>query len=113
MDLNKYQRLAMQTANRDMEWEEQFTNAVLGLTGEAGEVADEWKKCRYHGHPYVMSRTMGELGDVLWYLALAADAMGTTLNDIAAHNIKKLSARYPEGFSPECSRNKGKRPGND
>lgn len=45
---NEYQRLAMRTATskcRDM------ADAALGLTGEAGEVADEIKKFLFHGHP--------------------------------------------------------------
>ena len=48
-------------------------NAALGLTGEAGEVADEVKKCMYQGHPWQPSKIIEELGDVLWYVALMAD----------------------------------------
>ena len=39
-----------------------------------------------------------ELGDVLWYLAVAAKAAGLTLDEVAAKNVDKLRARYPEGF---------------
>jgi uncharacterized protein YnzC (UPF0291/DUF896 family) len=35
---------------------------------------------------------------VLWYLAVAAKAAGLTLDEVAAKNVDKLRARYPEGF---------------
>lgn len=47
-----------------------------------------------------------EAGDVLWYLAEIADALGITLEDIARRNIAKLRNRYPDGFDPERSRNR-------
>ena len=36
---------------------------------------------------------MGELGDVLWYLARASMEMGQNLNSIAQANLEKLTAR--------------------
>ena len=47
-----------------------------------------------------------ELGDVLWYVAVTADAYGLDLDDIAEANIAKLKARYPEGFDTARSRNR-------
>lgn len=75
----------------------------LGLAGESGEVADCVKKIVAHGHPLDAEKLAKELGDVLWYLAVMADAIGYSLEDIAAQNIVKLKARYPEGFSHERS----------
>lgn len=75
----------------------------LGLTGEAGEVADYVKKVVAHGHALDADKLAKELGDVLWYTAVMADAIGRSLEDIAAQNIVKLKARYPEGFSHERS----------
>ena len=40
---------------------------------------------------------MKELGDVAWYLALTADAIGCTLEEVLETNIKKLESRYPDG----------------
>lgn len=42
-----------------------------------------------------------ELGDILWYTSQMADANGLQLFEIARANIKKLSARWPEGFTPD------------
>lgn len=44
-----------------------------------------------------------ELGDVAWYLAISADAIGYDLETIFQMNIDKLRARYPDGFNAEHS----------
>jgi NTP pyrophosphatase (non-canonical NTP hydrolase) len=40
-----------------------------------------------------------ELGDALWCVAITARAIGLPLSEVAAHNIEKLRARHPEGFT--------------
>lgn len=81
--------------------------AALGLTGEAGEFADLIKKVAYHGHALDKVKAAKELGDVLWYLALAANRLGFGLDAIGAMNIAKLRERYPEGFTVEASKHNG------
>ena len=76
MTIKEYQRKAMRTATHKCY---DAANAALGLTGEAGEVADEVKKCMYQGHPWQPSKIIEELGDVLWYVALMADLMNVSL----------------------------------
>lgn len=44
-----------------------------------------------------------ELGDVAWYLAISAEAIGYDLETIFQMNIDKLRARYPDGFDAEHS----------
>ena len=44
-----------------------------------------------------------ELGDICWYLAETATALGLSLEDIMAANIEKLRKRYPDGFDAERS----------
>jgi len=36
-----------------------------------------------------------ELGDALWCLAIAADTLGISLQDVARRNVEKLRARHP------------------
>ena len=48
-------------------------------------------------------RLAGELGDIAWYLAEAATALGLPLEDILRANIEKLKRRYPQGFSASRS----------
>lgn len=80
--------------------------AALGLAGESGEFADGIKKIVRHGHFLSREKLIEELGDVLWYVAEAASAVGVNLSDVAAQNIAKLQKRYPSGFSEEASRNR-------
>ena len=40
-----------------------------------------------------------ELGDVAWYLAVSAQALGFDLETILQMNVEKLKARYPHGFN--------------
>lgn len=44
-----------------------------------------------------------ELGDVVWYLAVSADALGYDLETIMQMNVDKLKARYPDGFDADHS----------
>ena len=81
-------------------------NSVMGLNGEAGEVIDLVKKHLFHNHELDKDKLKLELGDVLWYLAEAAEALGISLEDIAISNIDKLKRRYPEGFDFEKSINR-------
>jgi len=103
MRLDEYQQLALRTAGHRENRKEMLTYTALGLMGESGEVAEMIKKACYHGHPLDTEALCRELGDVLWYLAVMADGLGVGLEEIAAQNIEKLRARYPEGFSQQRS----------
>jgi len=106
MTPNEYQELAARTAGQFKSDNEAFCNWALGLAGEAGEVADYLKKVIFHGHELDREVLKKELGDVSWYLALTAKQAGLTLEEVMEHNIAKLKARYPEGFSSERSVNR-------
>lgn len=74
--------------------------SALGLAGEAGEVVDLLKKHWHHGKALDRDALCKELGDVLWYVSDLASAFGLRLSDVAAANVRKLEARYPNGFTP-------------
>lgn len=104
-NMDEYQGLASRTARlEEMYPKDNLANFALGLTGEAGEVADEIKKHVYHGHNLDIENLKGELGDVLWYLSMIAEVLELDLSEIAQKNIDKLRKRYPEGFSEEASK---------
>ena len=105
MNMNEYQALAQRTSNTST-MSDKLENALLGLSGEVGELCDHYKKYMYQGHDIDYDHMAEEAGDVLWYMAELADALGTTLEDIARRNIDKLRNRYPEGFDPERSRHR-------
>ena len=105
--VNDYQRAALRTASgMNYEHHGMLMNGALGLCGEAGEVADLIKKATFQGHELDKEKLIEELGDVAWYLAIAAEALGVTLGEVLERNVKKLEARYPEGFDKARSINR-------
>ena len=105
MTLNDYQRMARRTAGNKRK-SDKMEEALFGLAGEVGELCDHYKKYMHQGHDIDYDHMAEEAGDVLWYLAEIADALGLTLEDIARRNIDKLRNRYPDGFDPERSINR-------
>lgn len=103
MTINEYQRLAMRTSNINLANAGHLLNGVLGIAGEGGEVADLVKKNQFQGHPLDEEHIAKELGDICWYIAETASAIGYDLETIMQMNIDKLKARYPEGFDAERS----------
>ena len=67
---------------------------------------DILKKFLFQGHSLDENHLAKELGDVAWYLAVSADALGYGLEDIFQMNIDKLKARYPDGFDADRSINR-------
>ena len=78
-----------------------FTEKVLGLTGEAGEVADKIKKILRDKDGKFSEEDKKEvekeLGDVLWYLASIARYLGLPLSEVAQANVEKLTGRLERG----------------
>lgn len=106
MTINDYQMAAMRTSSKTISTKEHLLNGALGLTGESGEVADIVKKCFMQGHQMDVEHIAKELGDICWYIAETATAIGYDLETILLMNIDKLKKRYPEGFSSERSQHR-------
>ena len=93
MNFNEYQKHARSTAIYPKE--SKVIYPALGLCGEAGEVAEKIKKTLRgdtHSSDQLHNLAM-ELGDVLWYVAVLADDLGITLDQIANWNVDKLQRR--------------------
>jgi NTP pyrophosphatase (non-canonical NTP hydrolase) len=110
LTLDEYQRRAAQTIPA-FERDKLINMAIIGMLKELAEVAGPWDKHHFQGHPAPDPAEMQkEIGDVLWYLAAYATAMGLSLGDIARTNNAKLlgeSGRYPDGtFDPARSINR-------
>jgi NTP pyrophosphatase (non-canonical NTP hydrolase) len=106
MTINEYQKLAMTTLNPELSEKDVLINGVMGLCGESGEAIDIVKKWLAQGHALDREKLAKELGDICWYLAETATALGLDLEDIMAANIEKLKKRYPEGFDSSRSVNR-------
>ena len=94
MDFNQYQEAAKLTAIYPHDQGLVYT--VLGLVGEAGEVAEKVKKLirgdLVEQGDFEQDVTK-ELGDVLWYLSNLAGELGVSLNQVAELNLAKLQSR--------------------
>jgi NTP pyrophosphatase (non-canonical NTP hydrolase) len=98
-DLDMYQKVALTTAIYPRE--QAIIYPTLGLTGEAGEVANKVKKIIRDGSDSkdekLVSEIKSEIGDCLWYIAVLADDFDIKLSDIASANIEKLATRKSKG----------------
>ena len=94
-DLDMYQKVALTTAIYPRE--QAIIYPTLGLTGEAGEVANKVKKIIRDGSnkndDSMVSEIKSEIGDCLWYIAVLASDFNIKLSDIASSNLEKLANR--------------------
>ena len=96
MDFNDYQK----AANRTLMGKEQvLTNCALGLTGEAGEVADLIRKYTFNNEKLDHDAIVKEMGDVLWYLSQIAEWADIPFDEVADDNINRLKQRYPSALN--------------
>lgn len=106
MTVNEYQSAALRTVNLDLTNFELLQDGLMGLNGEAGEALDILKKHMFQCHDLDERHIVKELGDIAWYLAITAHALGYPLEEVLQMNIDKLKKRYPDGFDEEKSLNR-------
>jgi NTP pyrophosphatase (non-canonical NTP hydrolase) len=96
MDCDDYQRAALRTA-RDRDAPDEFMHLVLGLVGEAGEIAEKVKKLIRDKNSDLAQLDRddmaAEIGDVLWYAAVLTSYLDLSLNEVAQRNVDKLADR--------------------
>lgn len=99
MNLNEYQESAKKTAFYPER--NKLVYPVLGLSGEAGEVANVVQKLmRDKGMELEdedRKRVASELGDCLWFMAAIASDIGYDLELVAKMNLDKLADRMARG----------------
>lgn len=105
MTFDEYQQEALRTASH-LPPREMQAMAAVGVCGEAGELADVLKKHLWHSHALDKEKVLKEAGDCAWYLAVLCAACDIRLSDVIEGNVRKLRARYPDGFDPERSKNR-------
>jgi len=112
---NRLDRLCGTTGHKGEErWEEmqvaRLLTAVVGMMAESGEFAEVVKKKVFQADTEFTSEEIfhmkRELGDVLWYWVQGCMALGFTPEEVMKENIKKLEARYPNGFEVVRSENR-------
>lgn len=106
MNFHEYQAAALRTCNQMPTQTLDLVHAQLGMCTEVGEFATEVKRLFAYNRPLtdeMRDHMVEELGDALWYFAVAADALGVSMRAMAEKNIAKLQLRYPEKYSDELA----------
>jgi NTP pyrophosphatase (non-canonical NTP hydrolase) len=98
MTFDEYQKLALRTAHKHPESLMEKTIWALGVVGEAGEVAEKWKKIVAYKDGNITEEDLAEiskeLGDVVWYIAVLAHSLGLSFDDIAEKNLLSAKERH-------------------
>ena len=79
---------------------ERLLTRGVGIKAEGGEFLEIIKKMVFQGKPWNednREHLIIELGDLMWYVAQATQALGISMEEVLDTNIRKLSKRYPDG----------------
>ena len=83
-----------------------LVHAAFGMQTETAEFTDALKKALFYGKPLDTVNLKEELGDLLWYVALAMDELGTDFETEMTRVITKLKTRYPDKFTADKALNR-------
>ena len=99
MDIGECQRFTAQT---DVLNPEDVALPLLGLAGEVGNLAAEYKKRQQDavGYRAFSEEVHEELGDLLWYAAALARRCQLDLNQVMADNLRKTQERFLRPDTP-------------
>ena len=99
----------LQEARRTLSTNEDILgHMVIGLSTEAGELLDAYKKYKFYGRDLDEQNIHEEIGDCLWYIYQLADEVGYTIDKAKVDNIQKLKKRYPDSFKDVLNRDQEK-----
>ena len=79
---------------------ERLLTSGVGINAEGGEFLEIIKKMVFQGKPWNednREHLIIELGDIMWYVAQATQALEISMEEVLDTNIRKLSKRYPDG----------------
>ena len=71
---------------------------AIGISTEAGELLDSYKKAFAYGKELDTVNIGEELGDLLWYMSNLMRMLGIDFENVLDINTKKLRQRYPNKF---------------
>lgn len=96
LSLAEYQTEAVKTDYTGSDPQDGILVSVLGIVGEAGDLATLFKKKLRDGDSFTVypEQCAEELGDILWYVATVCTKLGFSLEEVAAHNLSKTKARW-------------------
>ena len=104
MHFSEYEHIAKKSALYPKNEVDGVIYTAIGLSNESGEVLGKIKKIIRdfngsfsEGVSHNKEQLMDELGDVLWYLCMLGNEIGSSLEEIAERNNKKLLSRLQSG----------------
>lgn len=102
MTFDEYQKKAITTIHKAYD-DPIMQNSVwvMGIAGEAGELVEKWKKAVAYREGKFSEDEFNdfkkEFADVIWYIAVLADSLGLSLDEIMQQNVAKLADRQKRG----------------
>jgi len=97
MTFDEYQKKALTTAHNHPDTLMDQTIWAMGISGEAGEVLEKWKKIVAYKDGKISKEDLEglkkEMGDVVWYVAVLASSLGLSFEEVVQHNLTKLKDR--------------------
>lgn len=81
-------------------------HASMGLVTEAAEFQDALKKHIFYNEELDKPNLKEEIGDILWYCAIALESLETDFDSVMQTNINKLKSRYPDKFTEKLANNR-------
>ena len=99
MTFDEYQKQALTTAHTSDKNQSLMAQTIwaMGIVGEAGEVIEKWKKIVAYKDGVITEEDTQELkkelGDVVWYIAVMADSLGLSFEEVMQLNVDKLKSR--------------------
>jgi len=85
---------------------DRLLHCAMGMQTESAEFTDQLKKHVFYGKDLDLTNLREELGDIMWYMAIAMDILGTTFSQEQKRVIEKLKVRYPNKFTQEEAENR-------
>jgi len=90
----------------DFPLDKNFLHGLLGIVSEASELTEAVVNSITMKDGFDRTNFIEEMGDIMWYLAIMAKALGVTFEEIQEKNIAKLRARFPDKFTEDNANNR-------
>lgn len=102
MDSKEFTQQAMRTESTIYNQQNpRILHAAMGLVTESAELMDAVKKASFYGRDLDIINILEESGDILWYLAILYNELGSNFESEMSRVINKLQSRFPEKFTKE------------
>lgn len=109
--INKFKTMVRALLNTEpINWvSPALTHSIAGMVTEVGEIQDYIKKYTFYNKDFTTLEFKEELGDLLFYVQAAAQAVNSSLDELIELMIAKHRVRYPDGvFNAACAKERNK-----